>query len=83
MSTEFAVPVKNLIKTWSRGSKLAKKFGKTASTVSAEEALEIAESVEQLQRSLERDSEAVVEVYKQCLELYREAFAAVLVGDSE
>lgn len=83
MSAEFAIPVKNLIKTWSRGSKLAKKFGKSASTVSAEEALDIAESVEKLQKALEKDSEAVAEVYKQCLKFYAESFAAILVEDSK
>lgn len=83
MSAEFALPVKNLIRTWSRGTKLAKKFGKTASTASAEEALEIAESVDELQKSLERDSEAVADFYKQCLKFYAESFAAILVEDSK
>ena len=81
MTTDLAAPVKKLTQTWSRGAKLAKKFGKAASAEHDGDVEELRKEVESLQQALEGDSKDVEAEYRKCEEAHQDSFAKSLEED--
>lgn len=76
MADEIVAPIKNILKAFELGLKLAKR-SKSASGISAAQALQISESAQCLQRSIER----ITEAYQRCLAECGEPFGRTLQND--
>jgi hypothetical protein len=78
MADEIVAPVKNILKAFELGIRLAKRF-KSASGISAAQALQISESAQSLQRSIER----ITEAYQLCRAECGEPFGEALQNDGK
>lgn len=74
-------PVKGIIKALDTGIRLTKKIAKTASAAPAAQALQIQESAQNLQKSLEKSSQAIIEGYSQNDSGCGQQFTKALVED--
>lgn len=83
MADQIVAPVRNIIKAFETGIKLANKVSRSASDVSAAQALQISESARSLQRSLEKSSQIISDSYKQHVGSCGEPFGKALEDDGE
>jgi uncharacterized membrane-anchored protein YhcB (DUF1043 family) len=82
MTTHVVAPVKNILKSLEVGIKLAKRIVRVADSASRDQALQIFESADSLQKSLERSSRSISDAYEQSAEICGEPFARALLEDS-
>jgi hypothetical protein len=80
---DFVAPVKVLLKALDTGIKLSARVSESASSASTTKALQISESAPGLQRSLERNAQAIRDAYRQTVEACGEPFSQALIEDSE
>ncbi|KAE8441922.1 hypothetical protein EG329_004180 [Mollisiaceae sp. DMI_Dod_QoI] len=83
MANEIVAPVRNILKAFELGIKLANKVSRSASDASAAQALQISESAPSLQRSLERISRVINDSYGQHVGTCGEPFGKALEDDGE
>lgn len=83
MSNEFVASVKGITKALDTGIKLAKRISKSVDSPSGEQTLHILETTRSLQKSLEGDSQAIGEAYRECIESCGEPFLKALSEDSK
>lgn len=83
MITDVVAPVKGITRAFDNGIKLAKRVSRSANSAPAEKALQISESAQSLQKSLERNSQAVNDAYEQGVAAFGKGFSNALVQDSE
>lgn len=81
MTDDFVAPVKGIIKALDTGIKLARRITKSSNTTSTVQALQITEIARDLQRSLEGNSKAIGDAYKQGVESCGEPFTKALRED--
>ncbi|KAL3420138.1 hypothetical protein PVAG01_08637 [Phlyctema vagabunda] len=81
MSGEFIAPVKSITKAFENGVKLARRVIASANDASAAQTLKILESAQHLQKSLESDSQAVSDAYRQGMAAFGESFNKTLAED--
>jgi hypothetical protein len=83
MGDDFVAPVKVLLKAIDTGIKLSTRILDSASSASTTKALEISESAPNVQRSLERTSNAIRDAYRDTLAACGERFSQTLIEDSK
>lgn len=81
MGDDFVAPVKLLIKSLDTGIKLSISVLESASFASTTKALQISECAPNVQKSLERTSQAIRDAYVQTIEACGEPFGKALVED--
>jgi hypothetical protein len=89
--TDYAAPVKAILKALETGIKLTKKVSESAELAVSEfaspateaKAYQISQSAPGLQRSLEQTAQAIRDAYQQEVETCGKTFAKALVEDSE
>lgn len=82
MSDDFAAPVKGIIKALDAGIKLTRRVSKSA-TNGPENYKYISELAGNLQRNLERSSQAIADAYRDAVGSCGEDFAKALMEDGE
>ncbi|CZR64176.1 uncharacterized protein PAC_14073 [Phialocephala subalpina] len=80
---DYVAPVRNIIKAFETGIKLANKVSRSASDASAAQALQISESAQSLQRSLERSSQIISDSYQQYVGSCGKPFGKALEDDDD
>lgn len=83
MGDDFVAPVKLLIKSLDTGIKLSISISESASSASTTKALQISECAPNIQKSLERTSQAIRDAYVQTIEACGEPFSKALIEDSK
>jgi hypothetical protein len=81
MSDDFVTPVKGIIKALDTGIRLTKKIAKTASSPPSAQGQQIQKLAQNLQKSLEKSSQAIVEGYRQNDSGYGQQFTKALIED--
>lgn len=82
MSDNFAAPVKGIIKALDVGIKLTKRVSRSASH-GPENLIYISELAQELQRNLEKSSQAISDAYRDAIGSCGEDFAKALMEDGE
>jgi hypothetical protein len=79
MSDDFVASVKGITKDLETGIKLAKRISKSLSSSPGPQTLNITETTEALQKSLEGDSQGLRNVYWEAVRLCGESFTKAVV----
>ena len=80
---DFVAPVKGIVRALDTGIKLAKRASRSTGSAPGAQALQIAESAQSLQKTLEESSRAISDAYKQSSRQCGERFIIALVEDGE
>lgn len=82
MSDDFAAPIKGIIKALDAGIKLTKRVARSASD-GPSNLIYISELAQNLQKNLEKTSQAIADAYRDAVGSYGEDFAKALMEDGE